>query len=148
MKAAPVVVVSSDLFHRRHIADILNKHGTEALCASTLRECYDVLARQPVGLVFCDRDLTDGNYKDLLEAYRLGTFRPKVVVASPDLERDDVKQGMELGAFQVISSPCCSTDVEWMLIQAGRDARNPAEPAFRTLLGGLKLTRTAMASES
>jgi len=138
------MVVSSDLFHRRNIADILNRQGADCICAASLRETFDLLARQSIELVFCDRDLSDGSYKDLLQAYRFNSYSPKVVVISPDLETDDVKEALMLGAFHVISSPCRPTDVEWMMIQAKRDV-GKAEPALKPVMGGVKLTRAAMA---
>lgn len=138
------MVVSSDLFHRRHIADVLNQQGADWVCATSLREGFEILARQPVGLIFCDRDLADGSYKELLQAYRFKSCSPKVVVVSPDLETDDVTEALRLGAFHVISSPCRPMDVEWMMIQAKRDVGN-AEPSPQPVIGGVKLTRAAMA---
>jgi DNA-binding NtrC family response regulator len=138
------LVVSSDLFHRRQIADILNRQGADSVCATSLRESFDILAQQSIELVFCDRDLRDGSYKDLLQAYRFNSYSPKVVVISPDLETDVVKEALKMGAYHVISSPCRPTDVEWMMIQAKRDVGN-AEPALKPIMGGVKLTRAAMA---
>jgi DNA-binding NtrC family response regulator len=142
------VVVTSDLFNRRHLIDILNNHGVEPFCLSTLRECREILRERSVGLLFCDREVSDGNYKDLLAICNSWTRKPRVVVTSPDIEPSDVKEAMQLGAFHVISSPCRPADVEWMLIQAKRDEGNQNEPVFETVLGGLKLTGTAMASGS
>jgi DNA-binding NtrC family response regulator len=142
------VVVTSDLFNRRHLTDILNNHGVEPFCFSTLRECREILSERSVGLVFCDPEVSDGNYKDLLAICNSRKRRPRVVVTSPDVEPPAVKEAMQLGAFHVISSPCRPADVEWMLIQAKREERNQNEPVFETVLGGFKLTRTAMASGS
>jgi DNA-binding NtrC family response regulator len=148
MKVPEILVASSDLFNRRHVSDILNSLGFEARCASTLRECCEALARREVGLIFCDHQMSDGNYRDLLSAYRCGTDKPRVVVMSPDVEWKEVTEAMRLGAFHVISSPCRPADVEWMVIQAKRDERKRSEPASETGLARVKLTWTAMASGS
>jgi DNA-binding NtrC family response regulator len=142
------VVVTSDLFNRRHLADILGRLGLEPVCLSTLSECREFLRDNRVGLFFCDRQISGGNYKDFLGLCNARARKARVVVTLPDIDSHDVKEAMALGAFHVISSPCRPTDVEWMLIQAKRDERNRAGGAVESVLGGLKLTRTAMASGS
>jgi len=47
-----ILVVSSDLDHRRALTTILQKDGWSPLHASRLTECHDLLAKQNVGLVF------------------------------------------------------------------------------------------------
>ena len=49
-----ILVVSPDLDHRRALTSILQKDGWSPLHASRLHECHDLLAKQNVGLVFCD----------------------------------------------------------------------------------------------
>ncbi len=122
-----VVVVSSDLENRRHVSDILISQDVDPICISTLRECHEALAKNRVGLVFCDPHVADGTYQDLLAAYRLTDHKPRVVVTSRCADWEDFKEAMRWGAFDVISSPCRPTDVEWMLIQARRDERHRTE---------------------
>jgi len=122
-----VVVVSSDLESRRHLSHILTGEGLDPICTATLRECHESLAKNHVGLVFCDPHVADGSYRDLLSAYRLTDHKPRVVVTSRGADWEEFKEAMRWGAFDVISSPCRPTDVEWMLIQARRDERHRAE---------------------
>jgi DNA-binding NtrC family response regulator len=124
-----VVVLSSDLAFRRHLAEILAKLGLDPVRLSTLRECHEVLAQKRVGLVFCDRHVADGNYQDLLAAYPIAGDRPRVVVTSGTADWDEYKEAMRCGAFDVISVPCRHTDVEWMVIQAKRADRRAEGPA-------------------
>ena len=123
-----VVVVSSDLENRRHLSDILLGQDVDPICISTLRECHEALAKNRVGLVFCDPHVSDGTYQDLLAAYRLTDHKPRVVVTSRCADWEEFKEAMRWGAFDVISSPCRPTDVEWMLIQARRDERHREGP--------------------
>jgi DNA-binding NtrC family response regulator len=116
-----VVVVSSDMESRRHLSDILVGQGLDPICISTLRECHENLAQRRVGLVFCDPHVADGNYQELLAAYRLTDRKPRVVVTSRGADWEEFKEAMRWGAFDVISAPCRPTDVEWMVIQARRD---------------------------
>jgi PleD family two-component response regulator len=119
-----IIVVSADLENRGALSRILTTQGFDPICVSTLRECHEIFAERRVGLVFCDPHVTDGDYEELLSAYRLKDRRPRVVVTSTYGDWDDFKKAMRLGAFDVISVPCRSTDVEWIIIQAKRDERN------------------------
>ena len=118
-----VLVVSSDVLVRRHLAEILVSLGIAPVRLSTLRECHEILARKRVGLVFCDPQVADGNYQDLLAAYPADGSRPRVVVTSCTADWEEFNEAMRCGAFDVISVPCRHTDVEWMVIQAKRAER-------------------------
>lgn len=118
-----IVVVSSDLETRRQLSHILEEQGNDPICTSSLRECHEAIAGRNVGLVFCDPHVADGNYRELLAAYRLKDWKPRVVVTSRSADWEEFKEAMRLGAFDVISAPCRPTDVEWMVIQARREER-------------------------
>jgi DNA-binding NtrC family response regulator len=122
-----VVVVSSDLESRRHLSHILEEQDIDPISVSTLRECHESLATRMVGLVFCDPHVSDGECQDLLAAYRLTDHKPRVVVTSRHADWEQFKEAMRWGAFDIISTPCRPTDVEWMVIQARRDERHRAE---------------------
>ena len=126
-----IVVVSSDSNQRRDLSDILVRQGLDPICLSTLRECHEIFAQKSVGLVFCDRQVTDGSYEDLLAVYRRENWKPRVVVTSTGADWDEFKEAMRLGAFDVIYEPCRPTEVEWMIIQARRDEKDRSEPAFQ-----------------
>lgn len=119
-----ILVASSDLESRRNLMQTLNRQGLEPVGVANLRECDDVFARERVGLVFCDRHLADGTYRDLLERVRTRGEKVRVVVTSKHPDWDEYLEAMRYGAFDVIASPCRPTDVEWMVIQAKRDDRN------------------------
>jgi DNA-binding NtrC family response regulator len=116
-----IVIVSSDLERRKQLAEILAKQGLDPPGVASLKQCQDVFNGHSVGLVFCDPVLPDGTYRDLLAAYRLAAHKPRVVLISPDADWDDFRAAIRAGAFDVISWPCRPTDVEWMLIRAGRE---------------------------
>jgi DNA-binding NtrC family response regulator len=119
-----VVVVSSELGSRLHLGGILSRLGLEPICVPSLRDCHETIVRKDVGLVFCDPRLTDGSYIDLLSAYRRKQRKPRIVITSQSADWDEFKEAMRWGAFDVVSSPCRPTDVEWVVIQAKRDERN------------------------
>ncbi len=118
-----VVVVSSDLAHRNLLTGVLASLGLDPMPTSSLRECREILAQKNVGLVFCDRLVTDGHYQDLLAASPQSGERPRVVVTSRSADWDEYREAMTCGAFDIISAPCRRTDVEWTVIQAKRAGR-------------------------
>ncbi len=123
-----IIVLSSALEDRRALANILEAHGLEPLCCSTLREALEALQKDSVGLAFCDKTLPDGTYRDLLAAVRDFKNRVRVVVTSHQADWDEYLEAMRLEAFDVIAVPCRPTDVEWMVIQAKRDERSQSRP--------------------
>lgn len=120
-----ILVVSSDLESRRSLIAILHQQGWDPVSASTIDEAVAVLAKETVGLVFCDQKLADGSYRDFLATARY--LRPAVRTVVTSADWGEPSDAMRLGAFDVISSPCRPTDVEWMVIQAKRDERKRAQ---------------------
>lgn len=116
-----IVVASADLEDRRAMVNILAKQGFDPIIASSVGECRASMAQQDVGLIFCARSLSDGNYRDLLISARTGTRRTRIVLTARITDWDEYLEAMRLGAFDVISAPCRPTDVEWMILQALRD---------------------------
>jgi DNA-binding NtrC family response regulator len=77
-----------------------------------------MLSNSGFSLIFCEDQLTDGTYQDLLGS----TVKPaksRFVVLSPTPEADDkYEEAMRLGAFEMIASPCRKSDVQWIVIRA------------------------------
>ncbi len=121
-----VVVVSSNLENRQDVAGMLARLGLDPICVSTVNQCIELPHREDIGLVFCDRHVKDGDYRDVVAA--MGTYRSARVVMMADLASPTEYQEAKLhGVFDVISSPCRPTDVEWMVIQAKRNRRQANE---------------------
>jgi DNA-binding NtrC family response regulator len=116
-----IVIASADLEERRAMSNILAKQGLEAIAASSVRECEEILAQEDVGLIFCARSLADGDYRGLLLAPRHEGRKTRIVIVNRLTDWDEYLEAMRLGTFDVISAPCRPTDVEWMMIQALRE---------------------------
>jgi DNA-binding NtrC family response regulator len=116
-----ILVASSELESRRALTSFLNQEGYDTICASRLNECQEALAGQNVKLVFCEKRLADGSYKDLLALTR-GFKNPiRVVVTSRIADWDEYLEALHNGAFDLIASPCQPTDVLWSIVQARRE---------------------------
>jgi CheY-like chemotaxis protein len=124
-----VLVASSDLERRQRIAEILEKQDLEPICASTMGESCEILAHHNVKLAFCDRNFTDGDYRDLLvvAACKSPIDKVPIVLISSAVDPEEYRVAKVAGLFAVIASPCRPTDVEWMAILASRSERNRAE---------------------
>jgi DNA-binding NtrC family response regulator len=122
MEATPqILIVSSELEHRRALNDILRKEGYETICASRVSECQEALQTQNVSLIFCDRRISDGNYRDVVALTRAANQRIRVVVTSRLADWDEYLDALHHGAFDLIASPCQPTDVLWAMVQARRE---------------------------
>jgi DNA-binding NtrC family response regulator len=120
-RPAQILVASSELENRRALTAILNREGFDTICASRVSECQEVLAEQNVRLVFCDRRLSDGGYRDVLAITRSLSRKVRLVVTSRLADWDEYLEALQLGAFELIVSPCQPSDVVWTLIQARRE---------------------------
>lgn len=123
---AQILVVSSELEHRRELTGILSREGWDTVCASKVADCAEVLARQNVNLVFCDRRLSDGSYRDIVAITRSLSRNVRVVVTSRLADWDEYLEALHQGAFDLIASPCQPTDVVWAIIQAKREDQDRA----------------------
>ena len=128
-----VVVASRELERRREITSILVNLGLDPICVSSVGQCRELLSREPVHLIFCDRFLADGDYHDVLTVSRTSKSQPLLVLACYH-NNADYHQAVAEGVFGVIATPCRSTEVEWMLIQAKRKERqrSPGDDATGT----------------
>ena len=121
-----VAVVSSSIENRQDVAGMLFRLGIDPICVSTVDQCRELRARPNLGLVFCDRHVKDGDYRDVLSVVNARNAEPadngtKVVMMAELDTPEEYQQARQHGLFDVIPSPCRPTDVEWMVIQAKRN---------------------------
>jgi DNA-binding NtrC family response regulator len=112
-----VVVASSDLEARRRLGEILGKQGIDPIGCSTIGECRKVFEQGKTALVFCDRNLADGGYQELLAACRSAKRNVRVVLISPVIDSEEYHSARRSGLFEAISS-YRPAEVEWMVIRA------------------------------
>jgi DNA-binding NtrC family response regulator len=143
----PVIVVSSDLENRRSIARMLLEQGFEPAGAASVSECREVLDQHEMRVVFCDRDLQDGDYRDVLAAALYAPHKNKahVVLMSSLMRPEDYQEARRAGIFHVVGLPCRSTNLEWAIILAKRDERNRAKELLGMPSSGPTRAKAAMA---
>ena len=103
----------------------------DPICCSSLREARALLLDAGASLIFCDAQLQDGTYQDLLRTLdKTATAHFVVITSGPDDEK--YEEAMGSGAFDVIVSPCRRTDVQWMVIRAMQEDRREGEKRNHT----------------
>ena len=119
-----ILILSSDLKARVDLARILDRFGSASITASTVNKCREILVKENVGLVFCDRDLADGDYRDVvaLTACKFAKAKARVVLTYSLAEPHEYQEAKSFGILDIIATPCRPADVEWMVILARRDA--------------------------
>jgi DNA-binding NtrC family response regulator len=134
-----ILVVSSEFKNRYALREILNREGCETICVSTVGECEEVLASQNADLVFSDRALTDGSYRDILAIARSVGRNARLVVTSRLADWDEYLEAIKDGAFDLIASPSQKADVVRVINQAQREDQKTGMP----IAAGKALTASA-----
>lgn len=77
-----IVIASTDATHTRTLTDILNRQGILPITIQSVQQFDAILARESVGLVFCDSKLADGDYREMVAAANAVNSRAKVAITS------------------------------------------------------------------
>lgn len=122
-----VLVVSADLESRRTVTNILQALSIQTDSCSTLTQAEEALSLLRPNLIFCDERLPDGTYSDLLEMKHTKKTPPPLVVLTRNGEWELYMDATRQGAFDVIRSPWCPTNIELSVIRALREEKhNPS----------------------
>lgn len=119
-----------DLSIWNQLTNVLESRGLGLTRFSSVREACQAITQGNVLVVFCENQLIDGTYEDLLTAAREVQPRARIVVTSSVSNRTaslTYLKAKELGAFDVLRESYGPKDVEWVVICAIRD-----EQAVRT----------------
>ncbi len=115
-----VLVISPDLEGRRTVCRILEALSVDIITCSMFNQAQQILSLQRPNLIFCEEQLPDGSYADILEL-KFSTKTPPLVVLTRTGEWELYMHATRRGAFDVIRSPWCPTDIEMSLIRAVRE---------------------------
>jgi DNA-binding NtrC family response regulator len=129
------VLVVSNSENREVVTSAMNHWSIEAVPCSGVREARSLLPSARPSLIFCEEELPDGSYRELLQDVSKAA-KTRVVVISPDAEQDThYNEALALGAFDMIASPCRRSDVQWIAIRAMQDELRRAGGRRRSRLG-------------
>jgi DNA-binding NtrC family response regulator len=126
-----ILVVSANLESRREVSKTLEALSVHVITCSTLAQAEQVLSLQRPNLIFCDERLPDGGYADLLDLKPASRISPPIVVLTRNGEWDLYMDATRRGAFDVIRSPWCPTDIELSVIRGVREEKHKIAAAIR-----------------
>lgn len=129
---AHILVVSCDVDHRRALENILSSHGWGTVSAADITECRHALVKNRVWLIFCEHELRDGKYDDVLTIVDTLNKNVPVVVTSRLADWDEYLKALDRGAFDLIASPCEPAEVLRLTEQAQIDNSGISAPSARS----------------
>ena len=96
----------------------MTQWALDTTCCSSVREARTLLSGNGFSLIFCEDQLLDGNYHELLNSFTKPSKSRFIVMSStPELD-DKYDEAMQLGAFEMIATPCRKSDIQWIVIRA------------------------------
>lgn len=113
-----ILLVSGDPETRRMLSEALRLSGAKLTSASSVAEARQLLARERPALVFCERRLADGSFRDVLRTQEVTQTGLPVVVASRLAETEEYLEAMRMGAFDFIAQPYHRGEVEQIVQNA------------------------------
>lgn len=134
-KLISILVVSSDIESRNSLRDILSREGWKTIPASTVGECEEVFSNQTIDLVFCERGLADGTYRDIVAMTRSKSPGVRLVVTSRLADWEEYFEALDNGAFDLIASPSLAADIIRVIHQAQHEDEMTSTAAFGAPLG-------------
>jgi len=99
-----------------------------AYTSPTIERAWEVMLHQSIDIVFCDDRLADGYYADFLRAVRSEHRMTRFVVLLSSDDWEDFLEAMRLGATDILRGSWQPTDVELVLIRAGREVGQTEVP--------------------
>ena len=120
-----VLVISCRIENRRALLGVLETMPVSVFTAATIEQAREVLSSHTVRLIFCEERVSDGTYRNLLDAQQHGT---RLVVMLCTGEWGEYLEALQLGASEVMHCPLQAQEVELAFIHAVREARKAAGP--------------------
>jgi len=116
-----LLIVSSRIENKKALLNIVEGLPVDAYTSPTIERAWEVLMSQPIDVILCDDRLPDGHYPDFLNAVRSEHRMTRFAVLLTSEDWEDYLQAIRLGATDVLRCPYQPTDVELVLIRAGRE---------------------------
>lgn len=134
-----VMIGTPDSAFWRKFASIPESRDVSPVGFSSIEQACHALAEEKVLLIFCENQLADGTYEDLLAAAKNVRSEARVVVTGVEPTQFDSLgycRARALGAFDVLGESYGPKDLEWVVLCAMRDEAGVHEaPSGATLPG-------------
>ena len=138
-----VTVLAVSPFEEDHacLCGIFSHSNWKVYKAHDCHEAMDFLQKNRMAVLVCERDLPDGNWKNLLECLSRLPTPPLLVVTSHHADDSLWAEVLNLGAYDVLSKPFDRTEVTRIISLAwlhwkDEMTRSPQKPVARTATAG------------
>lgn len=107
---------------------ILNQQGFAVSRCASLTETFEYLGKRPCSVVICERDLPDGDWKEILRRAENMPSPPLVLVVSKHADESLWGEVLNLGGFDVLLKPFDVSEVTRVVAMACRTLLSPVFP--------------------
>lgn len=115
LKARKILVALADLDCKNALVAGLRFTGLEPIFTSTFCETRDVLSREAIAVVFCQPELEDGSFRDIIESHETSRRNVPVVVCAPFYDSKLYIDAMGCGAYDFMAYPYSHKEIDWIL---------------------------------
>lgn len=116
-----LLIVSDSLQTKRALLRIIRGLPVNTYTSSSIEQAWELLTSKFIDLILCDESLPDGTYPEFLSAARAEHRMTGFVVLLASDEWEDYLKAIKLGVADALRSSYQPTDVELILIRAGRE---------------------------
>lgn len=132
-KRDALLVVSSFEEDHARMGHVFGESNWTVRGVSTCREATALMRENPPPVVICERDLPDGNWKDILDDLILLEHPPSLIVTSRFADEYLWVEVLNLGGYDVLAKPFAEKEVRWAVDSAWRHWSGKREQTERVL---------------
>ena len=105
--------------------------GRKLLTANTRTQAMAELRRERIAVALCQRDLIDGNWKDILSLLASILNPPRLIVVSRRSDDELWIEVLNMGGFDVLHAPLKEAEVVYVVGTAVRDWMEAEQRRFK-----------------
>ncbi len=136
-RVVTVLAISESAEDLNWLGGIFHRTNWKLVSVQTCRQALEVLASRRVPVVLCDRTLSDGTWKRLLNEFGQTSESPLLIVMSQQADDRLWAEVLNLGGYDVLSKPFDRSEVvrvisaawlQWRQREIAHAARRAAAP--------------------
>jgi DNA-binding response OmpR family regulator len=121
------LAISSNEADLGFLRNMFDDSNWKLLIAHTYREAMTQLSLQRMPIVLCERQLPDGNWKDVLSQLAPILNRPRLIVISRCADEKLWAEVLNMGGFDLLATPFREEEVGFAIGSAWLDWKNEQE---------------------
>jgi DNA-binding response OmpR family regulator len=123
LKQPNLTVLSVSALDEDHVIlrHIFSHSNWQLHCVGNVTEAVEFVRKTPVSVVICERDLPDGNWKDMLSALMIEEPAPVLIVTSRAADDYLWAEVLNLGGGDVLAKPFEAKEVFWSVSMGWND---------------------------